>query len=233
MNKTKFLTLSFDDGTVQDERFIALLNEYGVKSTFNLNSGFFGNRHRITHTGIDCDHTEVTPDMVRGLYAGHEVAVHTVHHPNLAKLTPDEVYREVDGDRQALEALCGYPIVGMAYPGGLFYTEETISTILTRTPVRYARTTSSHRTFALPERYMEWHPTCKLEDDALFALADRFLADETGEPLLFYVWGHSFELDKFGSWGRAERFLEKISGRPEVEYLTNAEVMRRFPREAK
>ena len=35
----KYFLLSFDDGTVYDRRFLQLLNHYGVKGTFNLNSG--------------------------------------------------------------------------------------------------------------------------------------------------------------------------------------------------
>ena len=36
---TKIFLLSFDDGTVWDARFVELLNRYGMKATFNLNSG--------------------------------------------------------------------------------------------------------------------------------------------------------------------------------------------------
>lgn len=35
----KWMTFSFDDGTVQDRRLVALLDQYGLKGTFNLNSG--------------------------------------------------------------------------------------------------------------------------------------------------------------------------------------------------
>ena len=45
----KMLTLSFDDGTVQDKRFIKLIDKYNLRATFNLNSGFFGQKHRINH----------------------------------------------------------------------------------------------------------------------------------------------------------------------------------------
>ena len=34
----KIFLLSFDDGTVWDKRFVELLNKYGMKATFNLNS---------------------------------------------------------------------------------------------------------------------------------------------------------------------------------------------------
>ena len=40
--KKKAITFSFDDGVTQDIRVIKILNQYGLKGTFNLNSGFFG-----------------------------------------------------------------------------------------------------------------------------------------------------------------------------------------------
>ena len=40
--KNKAFTFSFDDGVLQDIRFIELINKYGLKCTFNLNSEFFG-----------------------------------------------------------------------------------------------------------------------------------------------------------------------------------------------
>ena len=40
--KMKALTFSFDDAVTQDIRFVELLNKYGMKCTFNLHSGRFG-----------------------------------------------------------------------------------------------------------------------------------------------------------------------------------------------
>ena len=37
--KSKALTLSYDDGVVQDIRLIEILNKYGIKATFNINTG--------------------------------------------------------------------------------------------------------------------------------------------------------------------------------------------------
>lgn len=39
--KLKAVTFSYDDGTTQDIRLIELLNKYGLKCTFNLNSGLW------------------------------------------------------------------------------------------------------------------------------------------------------------------------------------------------
>ena len=40
--KKKAVTFSFDDGVTQDIRTIEILNKYGLKATFNLNSGLLG-----------------------------------------------------------------------------------------------------------------------------------------------------------------------------------------------
>lgn len=37
--KRKALTFSYDDGNEEDVRLIGLMNRYGLKGTFNLNSG--------------------------------------------------------------------------------------------------------------------------------------------------------------------------------------------------
>ena len=48
--KKKAITFSYDDGVTQDERLISLFNKYGLKCTFNLNSGFLVFRVAI-HSG--------------------------------------------------------------------------------------------------------------------------------------------------------------------------------------
>ena len=40
--KKKGVTFSFDDGVKQDIRTIEILNKYGLKGAFNLNSGYLG-----------------------------------------------------------------------------------------------------------------------------------------------------------------------------------------------
>ena len=40
--KKKALTLSYDDGVHQDKRLIQILNRYGIRATFNINSGILG-----------------------------------------------------------------------------------------------------------------------------------------------------------------------------------------------
>ena len=39
--RRKAFTLSYDDGIRQDKRFVEILDRYGLKATFNINSGLF------------------------------------------------------------------------------------------------------------------------------------------------------------------------------------------------
>ena len=39
--RTKALTLSYDDGVVQDARLMEIMDRFGIRGTFNLNGGYF------------------------------------------------------------------------------------------------------------------------------------------------------------------------------------------------
>jgi len=123
------VTTSFDDGVIEDRRVIAAFNEWGLKGTFNLNSGAFGRP------------ANVAASEVASLYRGHEVAVHTVTHPHLPKLDPAQIAREVLDDRIALEDLVGYPVRGMAYPYGTY--NKMVIDCLRQLGIVYARTTEN------------------------------------------------------------------------------------------
>ncbi|MCI9574803.1 MAG: polysaccharide deacetylase family protein, partial [Lachnospiraceae bacterium] len=68
--KTKALTMSYDDGRLQDERLVDIFNRNGIKGTFNLNYGL-----------MEKDGNRIARERVRELYQGHEVATHCLTHP--------------------------------------------------------------------------------------------------------------------------------------------------------
>ena len=41
--KNKAITLSYDDGVMQDKRLVKIFDNYGLKATFNINSGMLYN----------------------------------------------------------------------------------------------------------------------------------------------------------------------------------------------
>ena len=52
-------------------------------------------------------------------------------------------------------------------------------------------------------------------------MADDFLGSETEDIKLFYIWGHSYELDIDNSWDYFEEVCKKLGGKNDVLYCTN------------
>ena len=227
--KQKAVTFSYDDGVVQDLRLIELMNRYGLKCTFNLNSELLGKGGMLIRDGQRIMHYKMRPEDVRGIYEGHEVAVHTLTHPNLTGLEEAEVIRQVEQDRKNLEELTGYPIVGMAYPcGGVNNDDRVAAIIRENTGVRYCRTITSTESFASQENLYRFNPTVShlCGWDHLMEVGRRFVETDPAERPLLYVWGHSYEMDFAAeNWQRLEEFFAYISGRDDVFYGTNREVL--------
>ena len=116
--KKKAVTFSYDDGVTQDINLIEMMNKYGLKGTFNLNSELLGKPGILIRENQKISHYKIRPEDVKYVYDGHEVAVHTLTHPLLTKLSDGEIIRQVDEDRKNLQDLVGYDVVGMAYPCG-------------------------------------------------------------------------------------------------------------------
>ena len=226
--KNKAITFSYDDGVTQDRRLIEILNRYGLKATFNINSGLLDRPDDfLMIDGKKIGHAKVSAAEVRRLYQGHEVAVHTLTHPNLTELDEQEIVRQVEEDRKNLSALAGYEVTGMAYPCGGVNNDDRVAQVLKEhTAVRYARTITSSNSFAPQENLLRFNPSVYHLDWAdMEKMADEFFALQAETPQLFYIWGHSYEFDINDTWDRFEAFCKKISGHSDIFYGTNREVL--------
>lgn len=221
--KTKCVTFSYDDGCVHDRRLVELFRNYGLKATFNLVSGWLGDVGHIQHGGFDVCFDKVLPEEIATLYQGFEVAAHGKTHARLTELTEQEMKEEVLSDIDALESLGTDKITGLAYAVGKF--DGDVVKVLKSIGIRYARTIIDTYSFALPQYFLTWHPTCHDNDPAVLTLVDTFLK-ESGDLQLFYIWGHSFELDKPDSdrWANMEQICKRLSGQDDVWYATNGEI---------
>lgn len=224
----KAVTFSYDDGVTQDIRLIELFNQYGLKCTFNLNSQLLGKQDILSREGKRIAHYKVRPEDVKYVYEGHEVAVHTLTHPNLTQLTEAQIIRQVEQDRLNLSELTGYEVVGMAYPcGGVNNDARTAQIIRDHTGVRYCRTITCNSRFDRQENLYQFQPSAyHLDFAGLMRLGQRFLELTPTTPQILYVWGHSFEMD-YGPdhWARLEEFFKLISNQKDIFYGTNREVL--------
>lgn len=220
--KNKVLTLSYDDGVVQDIRLIKIMNKYGLKGTFNINSGLYLAEDAVREKYYG----RLKLSEAKELYidSGHEVAVHALTHPFLEKLDTAEIIYEITEDRKSIENHYGKITRGMAYPFGT-YNEKVID-VLEKCHIAYARTVQSTYQFIFPENWLTLHPTCHHNYENLEELIKKFIEipNRFGNPEMFYLWGHSYEFDDRDNWDVIEKFAEYAGGHEHIWYATNIEI---------
>ena len=128
--KSKVITLSYDDGVVQDIRLIEIMNKHGLKGTFNINSGLYLPENAVR----DKFDGRMKLSEAKELYinSGHEVAVHALTHPILDRLDSAEIIYEITEDRKNIENQYGVIARGMAYPFGTY--NDMVVDILEKMP---------------------------------------------------------------------------------------------------
>lgn len=233
--KAKALTMSYDDGKIQDERLVSIFNQYGIKGTFNLNYGLMDENDPGRKPG-----STIVPRLsraqVKDLYEGHEVATHTMSHVTIARCPLTMLARDILDDREGLEKLTGKIVRGHAYPNGSY--NEEIKQLFKQLGIAYARVVEpspallngglvgSMMSFNLPEDWMEWKPTCHHNDPQLMQVAEMFANYKKPQYLkLMYVWGHSYEFDNNKNWEVIEEFCKYMGGRDDIWYATNIEIV--------
>jgi hypothetical protein len=239
----KYITIRMDDGITQDAQMMEIMKKYGVDCcTFYINTGLFGanwqwvgqqfNRPDVTHVRYPRKRVE------SGIYDGFDVECHTLSHPSLKNLSEKQVTNEVGKDAANLERILGYKPVGLAWPGGdTEWNEGNIVTILNTTDIRYGSCTTRNTQmglgkFSLPKYFMTWYPTCGFSDGDSLTLLNEFIKADCTEDMLFYVWGHGYELDLFNTWDKFETMIKTIAEAAEkddsIVLVTNAEFYQLF-----
>ena len=219
----KALTISYDDGVQQDIHLLELMEKYGIKGTFNLNSGEFAAEGTVFPKGRV--HRRLTLSQAKEIYNNKmcEVAGHGFTHPFLEQMSVDTALWEVANDRYTLEQIFGKRIQGFAYPFGT-YNDDVVNALRT-SGYKYARTTKASHNFKVPTDWLRLAPACHHKDEMLPELTERFLnTTPKDDPYFFYVWGHSYEFEGDNNWDLIEDFFKKVGGKDDVWYATNVEL---------
>lgn len=225
--KKKAITFSYDDGIVYDRRLVDIFNKYGLKCTFNLNSGIMSGASFWENNGVEIH--RMNAEGLPELYQGHEIAVHCLTHANLVQFDDETIRNEVLLDKENLERMFGYEMEGMAYPYGAY--NEHIMDILKECGMQYARTVWSKEEPAAPDDLLALRPTMHHDDEKAFEIIQKFLdldPDKMEEPQMLYIWGHSYEFEVNNNWERIEKICEMVAGQKDVFYGSNKEVLRPF-----
>ena len=224
--KSKAVTFSYDDGARTDLRFADILDKYGLKCTFNINSGLKDEWH-LTDS-----------EMLGLMERGHEIALHGKSHRAPCLARPIDTVRDVLDCRLELEERFGRIIRGYAYPdsgirrfiNGVEYSD--IRAQLKTLGVTYARTLGGdNNSFDIPNDLYAWMPTAHHNNERIFDWIDSFLKIETDDvyigaraPRLLYIWGHSHEFDRDGNWERIEEIAKRLGKAENVWIATNIEI---------
>ena len=215
----RIVCLSFDDGTIYDERFIKLLNKYHLKATLNLNSGlndfvwYYDNRPVKRLDLSKC----------KDLYKGHEVASHSLTHPYFSGLSKEQCIEEVKEDIHNLSLFFEQEIVGFAFP---FHdqTEENIRTVRENFDLQYIRYSYFTNEYLPKDRYHI--PINALYDDAdIYERLEAFKKN-TLENSLFVIAGHSYEFEMKDDWEKIEKLLSYLKDSKEITVLTMKEAVK-------
>ncbi|MBM9467044.1 polysaccharide deacetylase family protein [Nakamurella leprariae] len=98
------VSLTFDDGNANQMDAASMLQTYGMRGTFYVNSGYVGSSGYLSLANLQALKA-----------AGHEIGGHTVSHYDLTQLSTDEAKRQVCNDRVNFEQW-GLPVASFAYP---------------------------------------------------------------------------------------------------------------------
>lgn len=227
--KSKAVTFSYDDGCKQDLKTIQILDRYGMKGTFNLNSYKMRGSSGLSEAEV----------KEKVLAKGHEIALHGANHEAAGVVRPIEGIQDVLENRLELEERYDCIVRGMAYPDcgvTLFEngtTYQDVKSYLSQLDIVYSRTArGDNNSFALPTDWLAWVPTAHHNHPEIFDWIDQFVkldlsmkasASRRGGKL-FYVWGHSYEFDNDQNWDRLETICQKFSVCDDIWYATNMEI---------
>lgn len=107
-------SLSFDDGLEDNHRVVLpILRELGIPATVYVTTGLIGQPNPWIARSARYMTEEELRDLRR---AGFELGAHTVNHPDLSQLSPEDCRREVEQSVATVEAIVGEPVRTFAYP---------------------------------------------------------------------------------------------------------------------
>ena len=208
----KIVSLSFDDGTIYDLKFIELLNKYNLKATLNLNSGL---DNFVWYFG-DSPIERLKLSEVVDKYNVHEVCSHSLTHPYFSSLNKDEVIRQVKEDCNNLSKIFNRDVNAFAFP---FHdqTEEHIKILKDNLNLNYIRYSYFEESYIPKDRY-HIPLNALYNDNDLYEKLEKFTNNNLDNSL-FVIAGHSYEFQVRNEWERIEELLKYLSLNKELVVL--------------
>ena len=196
---------SWDDGRKQDMRLAKLLLKYKMPAIFFISGD-----------------TELSIDEIRELAKSFRIGGHTKTHPHdMKQLDAEELKYIIQRNKEDLEAIIRREITDFAYPKGRY--DERVIEAVKEAGFKTARTTVIGYTVAKLGPYRlpttaHVYPNHKEYGDKGWAKYAWSKITEGGD--FVHIWGHSWEIDKFGMWEELETFLAFLKEMVDIRELT-------------
>lgn len=219
----KAVTLRFDDGKDYDRDMLEIMNENGLKGTFYLISS------TTEASG------KIHKDEIATVYAGHEVASHSYDH------NPDNVTTEnLTEAREFLSDAWGSEVIGFGYPSNTYGTvgKTAYINMLKASGHVYAnmgaipkpeniedeKTVTDIPDFSKPYEIVTSN---RVVYETFLDSARAYAENTEKKQSLYFSCGHStdFVTDGVFDGSVMESFAEIISGRDDIWYATNGDIL--------
>lgn len=209
---------AWDDGVVEDARLTALLRKHKARAAFNLNPGFYRSERSFGWMDGDREVIRLGLCELREVYAGFEIAAHSMTHPRLTDLDDRALRAEIRDSKAWLEDFFRQPVSGFCYPFN-DYDDRVVGEVRAA-GFRYARGTGPADTAYPPEDPFRFAPSCHVLDPS-FEARYRRARQRNG---VFFFWGHAYEMRSDAMWRKLEGKFEAISADPEAVWRTPGEL---------
>ena len=220
--KKKAFNITFDDGVLQDVRFVDLMNRYGIKGTFNLNYELMQQEFEWVHeSGLVVK--RLPESVVYDLYQGHEVASQSLTHPSLDKMPEAAILYELGHYKWCLSQLFGRDIVGFGVP--FDYYDHHIADCAKRLGFEYVRTSEETYSYVPPKDRYFWAAGTYHVMPGFYGFVEGFFETDV-ELALCQIVGHAYDLDVMELWDYYEDVFRRLSECSDVAFMTNLDVVR-------
>lgn len=189
---------SWDDGDPLDLRVAQLLMEYNMPGIF-----FWPVKAVINK-----------PGWAQSIVNHFEIGAHTVNHNILTNLDLDDATDEIIDGKTFLEQTFHKPVDWFCYPRGR-YSPDIIKAV-DEAGYKYARTTKVGNWDGVTNRLeirADVHCYNRNEYDGdtwSYWLLRKWREAVEKEYTTFHIWGHSWEIEKYGDWDALEFALKVI-----------------------
>lgn len=228
------ISFSWDDGSIYDLKIAKLFEKYSYRAMFFIPTS-------------NWEHPSVSPEIIKEIInMKMEVGGHTSSHKYLTTLDRSSLENEIADNQSYLQDLTQTNVDMFCYPGGCYdsYIESVVVKYFKR--ARSARTMrfNIQRSFTVDTSFHFFdrgmrsvfknviqNDFSRLFDCVVSMNSDTF---EFYRNLIFrlnsesrvynvHIWGHGWELERFGLWGGLEEFLVFIK-RNNIKVVSNEEM---------